>query len=103
MIRGVNILALLVLVTAAVLTGIGKLEPESFMLLVTGLAIPARADGYQNVGTGPLRVEGVPGGTPVPVEDAETGAGELRLIGILAAGGLLGLVFFYFVAVPLLR
>lgn len=72
MIRGVNLLALLVLVTAAVLTGIGKLEPESFMLLVTGLAIPARADGYQSVGTGPqdVRVTNRGAAEAVPTEDA---------------------------------
>ena len=70
MIRGVNLLALLVLVTAAVLTGIGKLEPESFMLLVTGLAIPARADGYQSVGTGPQNVKVVnDAAEAVPVEE----------------------------------
>lgn len=78
MIRGVNFLAVLVLVTAAVLTGIGKLEPESFMLLVTGLAIPARSDGYQNVGTGTQKVEVVnTAANPAAVEDV--GAGELSI------------------------
>lgn len=42
----VNPLALLALLVAGALTAIGRLEPESFMLLVTGLAIPARAGGY---------------------------------------------------------
>lgn len=50
---GVNVLALVVVVTAAILTGLGKVDPESFLLLVTGLAIPARTDGYQSVGTDP--------------------------------------------------
>ena len=56
MIRGVNVLALLVVVTAGVLVGLGRLDAEAFLLLVTGLAIPARADGYQSVGTGPQQV-----------------------------------------------
>lgn len=50
---GVNVLALVVVVTAAVLTGLGKIEPDAFLLLVTGLAIPARSDGYQSTGTAP--------------------------------------------------
>lgn len=71
MIRGVNVLAILVVVTAGVLVGLGKVDAESFLLLVTGLAIPARADGYQSVGTGPAQVEVVNRpADPVPVEPA---------------------------------
>lgn len=74
----VNPLALLALLTAGILTGMGKLEPESFMLLVTGLAIPARSDGYQNVGTRPMKVEGVAGGEPVAVEDTPPASKKKR-------------------------
>lgn len=54
--KGVNLLAILVVITAGVLVGLGKLDAESFLLLVTGLAIPARTDGYQSVGTAPQQV-----------------------------------------------
>jgi hypothetical protein len=67
--QGVNVLALVVVITAAILTGMGKVDPESFLLLVTGLAIPARSDGYQAVGTAPRQVEVVnEPNNPVPVE-----------------------------------
>lgn len=85
--KNVNVLALLVVVTAAILTGIGKVDPESFLLLVTGLAIPARSDGYQNVGMGAVKVEGVPGGEPVVVDDA--GHADLATLCIAIVGALI--------------
>jgi hypothetical protein len=72
----VNPLALLAVLTAGVLAVLGKIDPDAFLTLVTGLAIPARSDGYQSVGTGPLKVEGVPGGEPVATDPtAEEQAG----------------------------
>lgn len=87
MIRGVNLLALLALITAGILTGIGELEPESFMLLVTVLAIPARADGHQNVGTGPQRVEVVnTANNPAAVEDVgDAGDADLPYLIVITA------------------
>lgn len=44
--QSVNPLALLVVLAAAVLAALGKVDPEQVMFLLTGLAIPARAAGY---------------------------------------------------------
>lgn len=74
--KGINPLALLVLLTVIVMVFTDKIDPNAFLTFVTGLAIPARQDGYQSIGTKkagtpeqPLVVEGVPGGEPVPTTD----------------------------------
>lgn len=68
--RDINLLALVVVVTAGVLVGLGKVDPESFLLLVTGLAIPARSSGYQSAGLAPAKVQVVNSPTdPVPVDE----------------------------------
>lgn len=80
--KGINPLALLVLVSVIVLTFMNKLTPEAFLTFVSGLAIPARQDGYQSLGTQPttgtpdkpLVVEGTPGGQPVPTTEAPPGS-----------------------------
>lgn len=83
--EGVNVLALVVIVTAGVLVGIGEVDADAFLLLVTGLAIPARNDGYQSTGTGargsaenPLVVEGKVDGEPVVVDEAPAGTPKPR-------------------------
>lgn len=69
--RNVNLLALLVVAVAGALVWHGDVNPDAFLLLVTGLAIPARSDGYQAVGTGPANVRVVNDTEDaVPVEDA---------------------------------
>lgn len=46
--QDVNVLALLVVIAATVLAVLERVEPESVLLLLTGLAIPAKSGGYQN-------------------------------------------------------
>lgn len=73
--KGINPLALLVLLTVIVMVFTNKIDPESFLTFVSGLAIPARQDGYQSTGLGaqdkPLVVEGAPGGEPVATTDSQ--------------------------------
>lgn len=60
----VNVLALLTVLAAFVLVLTNDLEPESFLLLVTGLAIPAKAAGYQQAESAPIAAVPVPGPPP---------------------------------------
>lgn len=75
--KGINPFAMLVLLTVIALVLTDKIDPQAFLTFVSGLAIPARQDGYQSIGTRPtpgtpdkpIVVEGIPGGEPVPVAD----------------------------------
>lgn len=77
--KALNPLAVLVLLTVIVLVFTNKLDPQSFLTFVSGLAIPARQDGYQSIGTKPspgtpeqpMVVEGVQGGEPVAVDGSQ--------------------------------
>lgn len=94
--RNVNLLALIVVLVAGALVWHGDVEPDAFLLLVTGLAIPARSDGYQAVGTGPANVRVVnEAEDAVPVEDAghvDAGALALICLFLLALALLLGVL-----------
>lgn len=67
----INLLAVLALVCAFVLVMTNDLEPEAFLLLVTGLAIPAKQAGYQQAETATIAAVPVPGQPPMPEPEAE--------------------------------
>lgn len=52
--QDLNVLAVLVVLCAFVLVLTDDLLPEAFLLLVTGLAIPARSTGYQDSTAAPI-------------------------------------------------
>lgn len=80
-VRSLNPWAVLVLLTFAVLTVLGNVSEETLLAVITGLAIPAQASGYQTVGPRageltPTPVE-VVSPDPLPVAEVDEPVGDL--------------------------